>query len=67
MTDDQLKQYLGIANHPKAQKVVDALTANQRATYERMANIEIEVALWQDGLGPKPQGVLMDFDRKAFR
>lgn len=67
MTDDQLKKFLGIDGNPMAQAVVDALSPQKRALYDRMATIEIELDLWQQGLGPKPQGVLVDFDRKAFR
>ena len=35
------------------------LTAKQRATYERMANVCIELDLWQAGLAPKPENVIV--------
>jgi len=60
MTDRQLAVYLGIIDHPKWPEVVASLTANQRAVYERMSTLETEIQLWQEGLGPKPSGVLID-------
>lgn len=60
MTDRQLAVYLGIIDHPKWPEAVASLTASQRATYERMSTLESEIQLWQDGLGPKPSGVLVD-------
>lgn len=59
MTDEQLAQYLGIANNPKWPAVVRGLPPGIRATYERMAQLEVEIGLWQKGLGPKPSGVLL--------
>ena len=68
MTDEEMATFLGIpADEPKRMAVVKALKPEERAIYERMASLEFEVKLWQDGLGPKPMGVLMDFPRKAFR
>lgn len=60
MTDRQLAVYLGIIDSPKWPEVVASLTANQRAVYERMSRLETEIQLWQEGLGPKPSGVLID-------
>lgn len=60
MTDRQLAVYLGIINHPSWPQVVAGLTASKRDVYERMANLETEIQLWQEGLGPKPSGVLID-------
>ena len=34
---------------------------------DRMANLEIEINLWQHGLGPKPKGVLIDTVRDTKR
>jgi hypothetical protein len=67
MTDEELIKYLGIpSDHPMGLTVVRALSPEKRACYERMASIEMELQLWQDGLGPKPN-ILVDFPRKAFR
>lgn len=60
MTDRQLAIYLGIIDHPRWPEVVASLTANQRTVYERMSTLETEIHLWQEGLGPKPSGVLID-------
>ena len=68
MTDDQLADYLGIpADHPMKKSVIAALSPAKRAVYERMASLETELALWQDGLGPKPEGVLIDTERSTRR
>ncbi len=57
-----MAKYLGIENEPNWQALVDHL-GTKRATYERMAELETEIELWQDGLGPKPKGVLIDTAR----
>lgn len=59
MTDEQLAKYLGIENEPRCAELIAAL-APKRAVYERMASLEVEISLWQEGLGPKPKGVLID-------
>lgn len=64
MTDEQLAQYLGIADDALGLRIVRALSAENRAAYEHMHQVECEVAMWQAGLGPKPKGVLIDEDRK---
>lgn len=67
MTDEQLAKYLCIENAPNRDLVIAKIGPTERATYERMAQVEMELSLWQAGLGPKPTGVLIDFGRKAFR
>jgi hypothetical protein len=64
MDDNELAKYLGIADDPRAPAVVKSLPPEKRALFERMAQVEIEVNLWSEGLGPKPAGVLIDFDRR---
>lgn len=61
MTDEQLAQFLGLDRCTPAQraKVLHSITPQKRATYERMAVVEIELDLWKCGLGPKPRGVLI--------
>lgn len=67
MTDEDLVKYLGIpSDNPMGMTVVRALSPAKRACYERMASIETELQLWQDGLGPKPN-VLIDTDRSTQR
>jgi len=59
MTDTELEAFLGIAGHPMASKVIATTTPALRALYDNMANLETELKLWQDGLGPKPKGVII--------
>jgi hypothetical protein len=66
MTDEQLTAYLHLTP-AESEIVIPKLSPQRRATYERMASLETEIFLWQNGLGPKPTDVLMDFPRKAFR
>lgn len=66
MTDEQLASYLNLTAD-EAAIVIPKLTPQKRATYERMSVVEAELALWQAGLGPKPQNVLIDIDRRAAK
>lgn len=66
MTDDELTKFLHLSPADAA-IVIPKLTPQRRAVYDRMAALETEIFLWQNGLGPKPNNVLMDFPRKAFR
>ena len=66
MTDDELAKFLHLSPTDAA-IVIPKLTQQRRAVYDRMAALETEIFLWQNGLGPKPTNVLMDFPRKAFR
>lgn len=59
MTDAQLEVFLGIAGTKECAKIMASITAADRASYESMAKLEMELKLWQDGLGPKPKGVII--------
>lgn len=67
MTDAELITFIGADGEPKAQAVIDKLAPAKRRLYERMASLETEASLWQDGFGPRPEGALIDYQRKAFR
>lgn len=67
MTDAELETFLGIAGTKECAKIMASVTPEQRALYERMATLEIEVELWLAGLGPKPTGVLIDLVRGSRR
>jgi hypothetical protein len=67
MTDEELIKYLGIENEPKALKAIGMFTPERRALYDRMKQVELEAELWAVGLGPKPQGVLIDTERSTKR
>lgn len=66
MTDEQLAAYLNLTTD-EAAILIPKLTPQRRAVYDRMATVEVEVNLWQAGLGPKPAGVLIDMDKPARR
>ena len=59
MTDDQLIDYLGLRNEPRARDLIRKLPPGKRDAYERLHQIEIELNLWQAGVGPKPTGVIV--------
>lgn len=63
MTDAELAEFLGITNEPFRDKMIAAMTQNQRALYERMADVERDLNLWQAGVGSKPEGVIVCHDR----
>lgn len=61
MSDEQLSAFLGIDRLGWVQrtKIMLTITPDKRALYDRMANLETEVELWQAGLAPKPAGVII--------
>lgn len=61
MNDAELAEYLGIDTLSLAtqKKVIGPMSAEERAGYDDMARIEVELHLWQAGLGPKPKGVIV--------
>lgn len=67
MTRDQLKEFLGVTGKVGADKIIDGLSAKELATYERMAEVETELHLWQQGVGPKPPGVIICGPRQVRR
>lgn len=66
MTDTELAEYLHLTP-TEAAIVIPKLTPWRRALYDRMKQVEIEAALWIEGLGPKPTGVLIDTERSTRR
>lgn len=67
MTDDQLAEFLGIKGKIGWRQIIATTTPENRATYERMAQVETELHLWQLGVGPKPQGVIVCGPRQVRR
>lgn len=62
MTDAELADYLGASDHPDKEQLarfIASLAPEKRAAYERMAQVEFELKLWQAGIGPKPRGVIV--------
>jgi hypothetical protein len=66
MNDAELAGYLHLTP-AEAAIVIPKLTPERRAAYERMKQVEIDVTLWVEGLGPKPRGVLLDTERSTKR
>jgi hypothetical protein len=64
VTDLELAKFLGIADDERWPRAIAKLDPKKRAMYERMAQVEIELNLWQAGLGPKPEGVIVCHDHK---
>ena len=64
MTDAELAKFLVIEDEPWCDKFIASMEPEKRATYERMADLEFEIALWQQGLGPKPTDAIILMDRK---
>lgn len=60
MTDNELVAFLGITDLPEDQqaKLIAGL-GSKHATYEQMHRVEVELGLWQAGLGSKPSGVIV--------
>lgn len=66
MTDAELAEYLHLTPS-EAQIVIPKLSVSRRALHDRMKQVEIAAALRSEGLGPKPQGVLIDTERSTKR
>jgi hypothetical protein len=66
MDDAELAAYLHLTP-ADATIVIPKLSPGRRSLYDRMKQVEIEAALWADGLGPKPAGVLIDTERSTRR
>ena len=66
LSDVELAEYLHLTT-AEAAIVIPKLSPAKRAVYARMKQVEIEAALWAEGLGPKPQGVLIDTERGIRR
>lgn len=66
MIDAELTDYLHLSPE-EAAIVLPQLTPERRAVYARMKQVEIEAALWSEGLGPKPAVVLVDTERASAK
>jgi hypothetical protein len=58
MTDDELLEYLGLPDGPDERLYLARLKPQSRAAYERMHEIEQDIKLWQEGVGPRPDAIL---------
>jgi hypothetical protein len=66
MNDAELTEYLHLSSE-EAARYIPKLTPEKRALFDRMKQVEIEAALWVNGVGPKPEGVLIDTERDIKR
>lgn len=67
MTDSELAEYLHLTPE-EAAIVIPKLPPEKRRTYDRMKQVEIDVALWMEGLGPDPRRhVMIDTERSTRR
>lgn len=67
MTDEELAKFLGIHDDERWPRAIAKLDPKKRAAYERMADVCVEIDLWQAGLGPKPANVIVCHDHKHRR
>ena len=67
MTDAELAVYLGIDDDPRWPRAIAKLEPQRRATYERMADVEMELKVWQAGAAPMPKGVIVCHEHKRGR
>jgi hypothetical protein len=59
MSDLELAKFLGIAEDARWPQAIARLDPKKRAAYERMADVCMEIDLYEAGLGPKPQDVIL--------
>lgn len=67
MTDTELADYLGLQGYSDQvrAKFIKALPPEKRAMYDKMKTTEEDIKLWQAGVGPKPENVILCFDRST--
>lgn len=64
MNDDELIDFLCIRDEPQRDKILAGITPEQRAAYEHMREVCFDIELWEAGIGPKPQGVILCHDHE---
>lgn len=67
MTDDEMAVFLGIEGKVGCAEIMANITPEKRAVYERMREVETELHLWQQGVGPRPTGVIICGPRQIRR
>lgn len=67
MTDTELAEWLGLARckPEERDKIMASITSERRALYEHMHQVETDLVLWQNGVGPKPEGVIVCREHKG--
>ena len=64
MTDHELAKFLGLADDPRWPQAIAKLEPKKRTAYEHMADVCMRINLFEAGLGPKPEGVILCYDHK---
>lgn len=64
MNDAALAEYLGISDYPDRAAIIARIPPERRASYERMATLEVEIEQWLAGIRPRPKFVLIDLDER---
>lgn len=68
MTDEEMATFVGLSPEEENRVgFVKGLSPEKRTLFERMASLELEVGLWQAGLGPRPTDVFIDTERSTRR
>ncbi len=63
MNDAELTDWLGLTPD-EAAIIIPTLTPEKRAIYEHMHEKYMEIMLWQAGVSPFPDGVIVDGPRQ---
>jgi hypothetical protein len=66
MTDAELGKALGLTE-AEAAIALPKITPEKRAAYERLIKFGDDLNLWMAGVGPKPEGGLIDTERSTRR
>ena len=61
LTDQELAEFMALTPE-EAARIIPNLMPLKRATYERMAQLCDDIALWQSGAGPKPDYAILCHD-----
>ena len=69
MNDAELAEFLGLARIKPEERdtIMASITPEERAMYEHMHQVEADLVLWQNGVGPKPEGVIVCRERRGHR
>lgn len=66
MNDEEFAKAMNLTP-AEAAVVIPKMPPEKRAAYERLIKLGDDLNLWMSGIGPKPQGVLIDTERSMRR
>jgi hypothetical protein len=67
MTDAELLEYLGLPDGPDEQAFVARMPLKLRNFYGRLRETEEDIRLWQQGVAPKPTGVILCHEHRKSK